>query len=470
MTRDETIALWLECEKARNDARAEGQSEKEAHQAAQVIWNRWANSILHELADLKSAGKWDVEYKPDDDWYGVRHIGRNNETTIWLKKALVDFSYLKVDTNQKIEQLKFHTVQKYLSADNTVRSPREKLDFEGFIFPSTADFRAVVFLGHANFYNTNFHGTAGFRRTYFGGIAEFEQAIFQKAGWFARTIFSDVAHFDLANFQGMARFASVVFEDDALFSKVKFEKSAYFLQNIFTKRAVFEATEFVGEASFNASKSDSAFVLARSHFHNAPIFNQADFKQAPDLDEVVLPRPAFWKRGNRELTSRYRALRRLAVQGHDYEREQQAFVGELRSRRWSVDKWYTAGLWFSLAYDGISDCGRSISRPFAAWFSAILLFGVVYWALGGFPQICGNSPDHPVKQAFLISLKNASIGLTTSRDQRISAAYECVFGGTIDRPAIPFIGTLAEIIVQVPLSAALIFLFLLAIRNRFKIK
>ena len=233
MTRDETIALWLECEKARNDARAEGKSEKEAHRAAQTIWNRWAKSVLHVLVDLKNAGKFDVEYKPDDDWYGVRHIGKNNETTTWLEKALVDFSYLKIDANQNIEKMKFYSTQKYLSADNTIRSPREKLDFEGFIFPSTADFRAVVFLGHANFSDTNFHGTAGFRRTYFGGIAEFERAVFQKASWFARTIFSDVAHFDLAKFQGMARFASVAFEDDALFSQVLFQKSAFFFTKYF---------------------------------------------------------------------------------------------------------------------------------------------------------------------------------------------------------------------------------------------
>jgi hypothetical protein len=45
-------------------------------------------------------------------------------------------------------------------------------------------------------------------------------------------------------------------------------------------------------------------------------------------------------------------LRRLAAQGHDYEQEQQAFIGELRSRRWSSDRWYSLGLWLNIAYDG----------------------------------------------------------------------------------------------------------------------
>ena len=53
----------------------------------------------------------------------------------------------------------------------------------------------------------------------------------------------------------------------------------------------------------------------------------------------------------------------MAIQGADYEREQMAFKGELRSRRWTTDKWWHLGTWFGMFYDGVADCGRSIVRP-----------------------------------------------------------------------------------------------------------
>ena len=54
MTRDETIALFLECEKKRAEAHAvvlaEGKSEAEAanvaHDAAKAHWNAWAARMV----------------------------------------------------------------------------------------------------------------------------------------------------------------------------------------------------------------------------------------------------------------------------------------------------------------------------------------------------------------------------------------------------------------------------------------
>ena len=89
---------------------------------------------------------------------------------------------------------------------------------------------------------------------------------------------------------------------------------------------------------FTAIKSDRAFDLTGAQFSKVPAFSQADFKQAPDLDNVSFPARPFWRGGDKDLVPQYRALKRLAVQGHDYEREQMAFKGELRSRRGVIDK------------------------------------------------------------------------------------------------------------------------------------
>ena len=100
-----------------------------------------------------------------------------------------------------------------------------------------------------------------------------------------------------------------------------------------------------------------------ANFEQTPTFSQADFKQAPDLDDVQFQLPRFWRKGQPRLIPLYRALRRMAIQGSDYEREQMAFKGELRSRRWTTDKPWALGTWFGLFYDGLADCGRSMARP-----------------------------------------------------------------------------------------------------------
>jgi hypothetical protein len=113
-------------------------------------------------------------------------------------------------------------------------------------------------------------------------------------------------------------------------------------------------------------------------FDKVPAFNQADFNQAPDLDDVEFPLPSFW-RGRAEVIAQYRALRRLAIQGADYEREQMALKGEIRSKRGTKQqRSYHAGFWYGLFYDALSDFGRSAWRPFLAWSACIIIFAVYF--------------------------------------------------------------------------------------------
>ena len=100
-------------------------------------------------------------------------------------------------------------------------------------------------------------------------------------------------------------------------------------------------------ADFTAIKADRTFDLTGAQFSKVPACNQADFKQAPDLDYVSFPARPSGAAATQDLVPQYRALKRLAVQGHDYEREQMAFKGELRSRRWLIDKWYGPSVWHS---------------------------------------------------------------------------------------------------------------------------
>ena len=202
-----------------------------------------------------------------------------------------------------------------------------------------------------------------------------------------------------------------------------------------------------------------------------PAFNQSDFKQAPDLDNVSFPARPFWRGGDKDLVPQYRALKRLAVQGYDYEREQMAFKGELRSRRWLIDKWYGPSVWFGIIYDFFADCGRSIWRPFVTWAGLVLAFAAFYFwrSADGLATRCG-SPETPALQALYLSIKNGLVMFGGTRDARINQAYLCLYGGDANQAAIPLSVTYVETLAQTPISAVLLFLFLLAVRNQFKIK
>jgi len=78
---------------------------------------------------------------------------------------------------------------------------------------------------------------------------------------------------------------------------------------------------------------------------------------------------------------------------------------------------------------------------------------------------CVARGDAPFFKSLYISGRNALVLSSGGKDDRITQAYKCLFGD-----AIPDGVSFVESFVQVPLSAVLIFLFLLAVKNRFKIK
>ena len=163
----------------------------------------------------------------------------------------------------------------------------------------------------------------------------------------------------------------------------------------------------------------------------------------------------------------------MAIQGADYDREQMAFKGELRSRRWTTDKPWHPALGLGFLYDWAADCGRSIFRPFGLW--AISVFGFALFYLrsaiesGEAWRECLSGGGDPWAKALYASGRNALV-VTSGRDPRVDQAYQCLFGLSDGKPNIPDGATFVESFVQVPLSAVLIFLLLLAVKNRFKIK
>ena len=500
MTRDETIALWLKCEDARAAALADGKSDHESHAAAVVIWNVWADDLITTRQELEKAARFKTEMITRRRWHGWLPndgVGAifpgNKDTADWHDKAKIDFSSFEFAHAANFQN--FHFPGETIFARSTFK---EHCSFENTVFfHSTnfmhANFKQIIKFEGARFKSLTLFEMANFDKdTYFNNVtfeykAWFSRSKFNKSGFFSRCSFHDETYFFMCRFGGAAWFEDSTFDAHATWARANFEFTANFrscrfrgntsptfVQTSFHEYTDFGACYFNEGADFQSAHAEKFFGLGDAKFSRLPKFNQANFKQAPDFDDVSYPLPYFWKRHQRSSVSSYRALRRLAIQGYDYENEAKAFKGEIRSKRGTEHKPWHAAFWFGVFYDGLSDFGQSMTRPVYSWAIFILLFSGAYLAnankLSNLMGRCADGEPHWLKALYL-SVKNALLFIGAGKSEEASAVYSCLYGvkpGTTE-PFIPISSAFIQIGQNV-LSAVLIFLFLLAVRNQFKIK
>ena len=453
MDREESIALFLRGRDA---------------------WNAWAGKMLAGRKALEAEGSWAARI----DWRGALEP-QNEKTRSWAEAAKADFADAGFETA---------SWPKMRLPPRPVPLEANRIDFEGFVFPSDAVFDRVTFCGDAYFKGAVFCGIASFERASFSGDALFQRATFSGPAWFHTTAFGG----------------------DAVFEGGAFPASAWF-DNAFFRRA----------ADFRHAVAESTLSLAGTRFeHTVPDFRSARLAAPPVFDKLRLSggvEPGLflqsvaggfflWIMGllDATLIQRYRTLKRLAALPDDYRNERLFARGELRSRRYTEDKPWHAAFWFGILYELLSGFGRSISRPIlwlivltavSSWFYlgrhapaggtagaqlqariAPYLPGVARALLpaaqpGALPKLsCKYGDGDPVAAAALLAVRQGSaIGAFGSANS--SGILACLYGfdEKLRAPAVPGAVVLWGI-GQTVLSAALLFLFLLALRNQFKIK
>ena len=207
---------------------------------------------------------------------------------------------------------------------------------------------------------------------------------------------------------GLARFDRCTVEKQVEFSNSRFQGRAWFFGAQFKGATEFQQTTFEASATFRDASfkmvgfhgmdSKGAFSLEGVVFDAVPGFVQSHFSEAPLLDTIQIrqmqAKPGLLASGDKGVAARYRALRRLAVQGHDHEREMAFCAAEVRALRGDTDKplpdlrqpvpaqagrnvclWYARGVaryWAGIFYEVFSDFGRSMSRPLL-WWGALTL-------------------------------------------------------------------------------------------------
>ena len=502
-------------------------------------WNAWAEEMLAKRKALEEAGEWAVDELGE---------GQTDATEKWLEDAKADF----------------------LGREFTAEEFPEGVDFGGFIFAGVAGFDRARFKGAAGFDRARFEGAArfdragfegaaGFLEAGFKGAALFDRARFEGAARFDRAGFEGAAGFDIARFEGAAWFVGAGFKGAAGFDRAKFEGAAWFVgagfegdawffQASFESYTTFERTQFDGPSNFGAIEVKSAFALKDATFKQVPDFIQADFPQAPRLDELAIQPRDLWERtfkavkrfrkrgpllaarwrllkmrvryrygavrtsplfakdatlaarqnalsrllqGDKNLEARWRALKKLAEEAKDHPREQEFFKGELRARRWNSDWPWHPVFWFALVYEALSGFGRSFLRPVFWLIVTAVVFGNIYLgnhrdyvrveAGDGDACVVGPPGSDAVSAARALSLRNTIPFAGLGAPEKLNQVYRCLYGvegAATAGPNFPLERLPPRIpdrvvvwgVLQTILSAVLIFLFLLAVRNHFRIK
>ena len=306
MTRDETIALFLECEAKRAEARAaathEGKREYEAdevaHEAAKAHWNAWAEGMLAKRKALEQSGQWP------------------SEAGSWMEELKVDFSrcvffFKRINGTIEAREEKKDGQAGILPLTSITIEGR-CADLRDFVFPGTASFDCATFKGNAKFDNATLEN-AGFDSATFQGFVSFDSATFQGSVSFTKTTFKGHAGFRAATFQGDptlqpndlindifgAWFGSATFEGDAWFDSAKFLRDAKFESATFLDRASFANAIFQGRALFRAQTfpKDVFFDKAKfgpgradfglATFERVATFDGAEFKGEANFNAVA---------------------------------------------------------------------------------------------------------------------------------------------------------------------------------------
>jgi uncharacterized protein YjbI with pentapeptide repeats len=574
MTRDESIALYERAQAAEREKEGEGRK----------VWNAWAEEMLTQKSELERRETWKNGPKTQSAWREaatvdfLEHTFHDADLAGYIFPAEAGFRGATFEGATRFDTATFEGVAGFVGAKF-----REDTRFDRAAFKVVAGFGNAKCEGIAWFVGATFEGDAWFDSAKFKGDARFDsakfkedarfyRATFKKDGRFDSATFNEDARFDSAKFARVAWFDSATFKEYARFDSATFKGDARFDSAKFEGDTRFDGTTFKEDTRFRGAKCDGSFSLNRAGFQKVPDFSQTRFSEAPRLDNMsirlglVEPQGA-WRRILARVkpsirpcpddAARYRALKGLALKGHDLDSELSFFAGEVTSRRgnqdfalprpWRLvcdrkagadesvtlvwrwnntdfDEWpkiWPGGVryWAGQAYETLSDFGRSMLRPLFWWIVLMGMYAVAYLSqyfvtsrhttgLGGLVEAyrwtgtsllnklsfgafaapadlaCHSasklvvaSKMEPWGAAGYVAARRALILNTGDDDDKLSFAYACLYGDYSDVTqarfrVIPHIPDAVSVlaIMQSLLSAALIFLFLLAVRNQFRIK
>ena len=353
--------------------------------------------------------------------------------------------------------------------DETAEVPSwiQQINFSNTYFPN-----GLVFDGY------KFCNTAIFDSSVFGGSVTFVSALFRGNANFKNAVFERTVNFNSVEFGespiGGANFKNAYFRNDVYFRDVVFHEYANFQYVDFYRRAVFNSASFRSWTDFTKAR----FLTAVPEYHAAELFDDTVF---PCRDQDQGNWPPLRKRVKvagewqnvmpaAEQKRAYNRLRLFMNKSLQLDEEQFFHRMEMRCKT-RLARWYHKPLYW--LYGGLSDFGNSVVRPIFG-IGAVIAFGALFmlWWQGVFhltPQEAGmdwtfglmgkEDTSAAVREAFGWGVSNTLPFLGFGR-----LYYGGEFAANLDWP-LRVVGG-----VQTLFGYALLFLFGLGLRNRFRLR
>ena len=357
---------------------------------------------------------------------------------------------------------------------------QRRVRFHGAMFTHLVDFAEASFSGYMLFNNVSFHGGASFdsakfsprtiNREYEAGRVDFSDATFCKGTEFDGASFLVPVFFDGSEFQSDARFANTRFLRTASFQRATFDRGARFESSEFACSVDFNDAHFQAATSFNRTTFESPPKFFGTSLHEDTDFSGIDWRvpessYAPSRGKSA-PVPGASQPGEVDLDGATRAWDRLALIMSNLERSperHQFYRLRMRAQRWK-DRWslLSSANWL---FDASSEYGWSVPRALAWWAGHWLLMGLLLFCGMG-AEVFGAENWSALVQAISTSFANAHslLGLA-SEGGYLYEAREGLEAASRFPLLVKSVG-----VVQAFLGPFLLFLLLLTLRNRFRIR
>ena len=435
------------------------------------------NEIVSSEPDFSEFADWHVT-EQDEEWppYFFNTLLSSHQSGIVARNV---FLLLDVDAWVKKTQafeaallkIRDETARKNKRAEfvihfNCFRFPSKFYAFNEYIFPCSVFFDEATFeIGDVSFQSAIFKGDVSFGGVNFGGgLISFYQAAFE----------GDSVSFDGAVFDG----------EYALFNEMQLNQAYLSFSDMVVKGnfSIYSNTYF-SAVSFQRLSVGGTAIFLDSTFHKAPDFTNSKLDRAPDISEIEVLTFKEWKlwfwpwwKADENLygdglAAKFRKLKAMALAANDHEKDGEFFAYEMLAKRG-----YEAGssglipLFINWLYFIFSNFGQSYVRPAIALGLNFFIFFVIN-AITAAPFL---KPTDLSSFAFWQSFKNMipflnSLIRFASRPDEFKSTYELAFNQLQSKGAsIEFFINAG--IFQNFIGLILLFLFLLGLRNKFRLK
>ena len=376
----------------------------------------------------------------------------------WLKE-IDDVAMQEIDIN--IDEIGLLPLVNDLLNSTDITST---IDFSALSFDKSIDFSRFIFPVDVSFEHTKFYDEVIFNLTMFYENANFNKTIFYKQTFFNGTKFFKLINFIDVRFFGELSFVNAVLKITS-FQNTKFYHFANFSKATFSEVVMFNNATFFHFSFFNGvtfaervSFSDVKFKKSVPHFYDSKFHSditwERDIKLWPQIKKYTKKHNSIEHTNQTADQNAYENLAyhmKVAEKHHD---EHFFFRQEMRCRR------NLGSIFNSLIYgfyEYLADYGYGVGRAFSWWLGHILIGAL---ALFGFRYFYGiNDFINDAGCALGVSLAN-SHGFFFMGD-RLDNCY-MVFKN------VPFFTAIWA--TQTVFGIALLFLVLLTLRVRFRLK